>query len=286
LEVTLKTVGCPAVKLVRKRLRVKTSTLKHGKYKGCCVLDVEVSIHSLSGQVVTAKVSSAAPSSILHRIISKSFGIPTVNQRIVHGTVPLDDTSLPMHDYGIVPPKASLSFMCIPARGTKILVQAEKLHTEFPIAAKIRGVGNSNLKYISAHFGWDILLHDLRKTSPELQGPEPHQSMFLWLPNPQRHLAGSNASLQAEAYSCRLQMQAAAAAEDLLLSVYDDHEEWAADRNLPHPHDLQPTAPDHEAFLQPPPVSGFPAQLFTRLVFGGKAKFWERSLSKWRHRPY
>jgi len=40
LEVTLKTVGCPEVKFVRKRLRVKTPTLKHGKYKGCCVPDV------------------------------------------------------------------------------------------------------------------------------------------------------------------------------------------------------------------------------------------------------
>jgi len=37
LEVTLKTVGCPEVKFVRKRLRVKTPTLKHGKYKGCSV---------------------------------------------------------------------------------------------------------------------------------------------------------------------------------------------------------------------------------------------------------
>ena len=40
LEVTLKTVGCPEVKFVRKRLRVKTPTLKHGKYKGCCGRDV------------------------------------------------------------------------------------------------------------------------------------------------------------------------------------------------------------------------------------------------------
>ena len=40
LEVTLKTGGCPAVKFVTKRLRVKTPTLKHGKYKGCSVPDV------------------------------------------------------------------------------------------------------------------------------------------------------------------------------------------------------------------------------------------------------
>ena len=40
LEVTLKTVGCPKVKFVRKRLRVKTPTLKHGQYIGCSVQDV------------------------------------------------------------------------------------------------------------------------------------------------------------------------------------------------------------------------------------------------------
>ena len=42
--------------------------------------DVEVSIHSLSAQVVTAKVSSAAPASIVHGIISKSFDVPAANQ--------------------------------------------------------------------------------------------------------------------------------------------------------------------------------------------------------------
>ena len=54
LNITLKTVGCPEVKrsarpakkkFVRRKLRVKTPTLKCGKYAGCSVPDDEAPMY-------------------------------------------------------------------------------------------------------------------------------------------------------------------------------------------------------------------------------------------------
>ena len=130
---------------------------------------VEVTIHSLSGQVVKVKVSSAVTTVFLNGVILKSFGVPAAFQRILLGTTVLSDTNLPLHSYDILPPKTTLSFISTPIKGIKISMRVDQWHTEAPITAWLRGRDNVNLEYIRNDTGFGIDLMDLRKQTAYMQ---------------------------------------------------------------------------------------------------------------------
>jgi hypothetical protein len=114
-----------------------------------------------------------------------------------------------------------------PRWSCKLVVQAESLRPEFPTVAKIVGANGANMDYLRSRASCNVQLRGRGSGQMEPDtGREAQEPMFLWIASeaPQN---GKDA----------LEM-----AQDLLKSVYKEHQGWCQRHNLERPPFREPTA--------------------------------------------
>merc|ERR1711879_1142481 len=102
----------------------------------------------------------------------------------------------------------------------KIIVNAEKLHRDFPIVTRICGVDNANLDHIRSQSNCVI---ELREPDPGT-GRALVEPMFLWI----------------SAHSPESGRAVVDMVKDLLSSVYEEHKQWCSQHSLASPINLMP----------------------------------------------
>lgn len=113
-----------------------------------------------------------------------------------------------------------------PAWSCKIIVHAETLHPEFPTVTKIVGVNGQNVEHICTQTGCTVQLRGAGSGHLEPEsGQELQEPMFAWLSSDSPQ-SGKNA----------LEMF-----QDLLKSVFEEHQSWCQQHNLMQPSFMDPT---------------------------------------------
>lgn len=108
----------------------------------------------------------------------------------------------------------------------KIVVQAEKLHPGFPTAQKIVGVGNMNVEHIRTHTQCAMQLRGRSSGFLESDtGAESEEPLHLWLTADRPDIGNSGLEM----------------AQDLLQSVYQEHQQWCAQHAPTFPSHIEPT---------------------------------------------
>lgn len=103
-----------------------------------------------------------------------------------------------------------------PAWCCKVIIQNDMLHPDFPTVSKIVGTGMANIEHLRSQTNCQVLLRGRGSQHHELDGQELMEPMFLWL---------SSESPQ-NGKAC-LEM-----AQDLLTSVYEEHQAWCTQHGL------------------------------------------------------
>lgn len=113
-----------------------------------------------------------------------------------------------------------------PGWSCKVIIQAESLHPEFPTVQKILGIKGMNVDHIKSQTGCNVQLRGRGSGQAEPDtGQELPDQMFLWL-------ASDNASIGKPALDM---------SQDLLKSVYEEHQVWCQTNKLMHPAFLEPS---------------------------------------------
>lgn len=106
----------------------------------------------------------------------------------------------------------------------KVIVQAELMHSEFPLVLLIEGANSANLDHIRDQNECSVSLHG--KGSHHLEpdtGHELNERLFLRIVAEQENLSAALMMVQ-----------------DLLRSVYGEHQNWCRQRSLPLPSPIEP----------------------------------------------
>lgn len=130
-----------------------------------------------------------------------------------------------------------------PAWSCKIIIQAESLHPEFPTVQKILGINGMNVDHIRTQTGCTVQLRGRGSGQAEPDtGQELTDQMFLWL-------ASDNANTGKPALDM---------SQDLLKSVYEEHQVWCQTNHLMHPTFLEPTIIENPESASGPSVPAPP----------------------------
>lgn len=125
----------------------------------------------------------------------------------------------------------------------KIMIQAESLHPDFPTAQKIVGADNVNVGHLREHSKCDIELRGKGSgTLDPATGQEAPEPQNLWI-----------ASDSVENGRAALEMS-----QDLLKSVYEEHQVWCTKHGLMHPSFIEPQVIENPEIA--PPSAGAPPQ--------------------------
>lgn len=133
-----------------------------------------------------------------------------------------------------------------PAWRCKVIVNAELLHNEFPTVQKILGLNGQNVDHVRTQTRSRLQLRGRGSGLAEPEtGQEAPEPMFLWL-----------SSDTVEAGKSALEM-----CQDLLRSVYEEHQGWCQQHNLVHPGMLEPVVVENDSVPIAPaaPLSAAPA---------------------------
>eukprot|EP00927_Polykrikos_kofoidii_P054618 TRINITY_DN49019_c0_g1_i1.p1 TRINITY_DN49019_c0_g1~~TRINITY_DN49019_c0_g1_i1.p1 ORF type:complete len:414 (-),score=60.81 TRINITY_DN49019_c0_g1_i1:331-1572(-) len=108
----------------------------------------------------------------------------------------------------------------------KIVVQAEQLNFGFPIRQKILGAGNTNVEHIRSQVQCNVQLRGRASgfLEPDI-GVESDEPMYLWLFADRTDLGIAGLEM----------------AQDLLQSVYQEHQQWCAQHAPGFPTAVEPT---------------------------------------------
>mmetsp|Transcript_108322 Transcript_108322/g.208200 ORF Transcript_108322/g.208200 Transcript_108322/m.208200 type:complete len:461 (-) Transcript_108322:72-1454(-) len=148
-----------------------------------------------------------------------------------------------------------------PAAGwsCKVIVQAERMHPDFPTAAKIVGNGSANVEHIRNQANCMVELRGLSSGTMEpTTGQELQEPMFLSL-----------SSDSAQNGESALDM-----VKDLLGSIYEEHQKWCRTHNLRQGEGLTPEiiVQDSSSTSGPPgPNAGGPNEDWASFGKGGEA---------------
>jgi hypothetical protein len=122
-----------------------------------------------------------------------------------------------------------------PAWSCKVTVQAERMHMDFPIVAKICGQNNMNFEHIRSQGNCSVEIRGQRSgTLDPRTGQEHAEPMFLLL-----------ASDSPDSGLATLEM-----VKDLLGSVYDEHATWCAANNFQWQQNLQPQVVENPHLME------------------------------------
>merc|ERR1719215_1647025 len=102
---------------------------------------------------------------------------------------------------------------------SKIVVQAELLHAEFPTILKILGDQNANVEHVRRETQCNVELRGRGSNFKEPDGQELQEPLFLWL----------------TANNVQSDKSAQEMVQDLLKSVYEEHQDWCSRHNQPLP---------------------------------------------------
>jgi len=135
-----------------------------------------------------------------------------------------------------------------PAWRCKVIIHAELLHKEFPTVQKILGLNGQNMDHVRTQTRCRLQLRGRGSGLAEPEtGQEAPEPMFLWL-----------SSDTPEAGKSALDM-----CQDLLLSVYEEHQGWCQQHNLVHPGMLEPVVVENDS------VPTVPAAPLSAAAVGG-----------------
>lgn len=135
-----------------------------------------------------------------------------------------------------------------PAWRCKVIIHAELLHKEFPTVQKILGLNGQNMDHVRTQTRCRLQLRGRGSGLAEPEtGQEAPEPMFLWL-----------SSDTPEAGKSALDM-----CQDLLRSVYEEHQGWCQQHNLVHPGMLEPVVVENDS------VPTVPAAPLSAAAVGG-----------------
>mmetsp|Transcript_104647 Transcript_104647/g.296135 ORF Transcript_104647/g.296135 Transcript_104647/m.296135 type:complete len:476 (+) Transcript_104647:114-1541(+) len=121
----------------------------------------------------------------------------------------------------------------------KIIIQAESLHPDFPTVQKIVGFNGMNIDHIRTQTGSTVQLRGRGSGQAEPDtGQELPDPMFLWLPR--------DAEMNGKA---ALDMS-----QDLLKSVYEEHQTYCQSKGMMHPNFLEPAVIENPESAAGPPL--------------------------------
>jgi len=122
-----------------------------------------------------------------------------------------------------------------PGWSAKVVIQAERLHPDFPTITKVCGPGGQNMEHIRSQGNCSVELRGKNSgTIDPRTGQELQENLYL--------LLGSDSN---ENGLATLEM-----VKDLLGSVYDEHQQWCMQHKLQWPEGLQPQVVENPHLME------------------------------------